>query len=153
MQVERDRWETLLAQAGAWQGEQPSASGDWSLKDIIAHVTAYERGLVRWLEAASRGELIVFPVLDQPDVDRRNAVIQRQSRDRAMKEVRQEAGETFSRLLQLVSALPEEDLVEPERTEWYVVPRWSESRPLWKCIADDSYGHYHQHIPTIRRWL
>jgi hypothetical protein len=55
--------------------------------------------------------------------------------------------------LQVVQALSEEELFDPERTEWTVKPRWKEARPLWKCIADDSYKHYHQHIPDIRAWL
>jgi hypothetical protein len=44
-------------------------------------------------------------------------------------------------------------LVDPERTEWFVKPRWGEQRPLWKCIADDSIRHYAQHVPDLERWL
>ncbi len=56
-------------------------------------------------------------------------------------------------MLALVEAIPEEELIDPERVEWYVKPRWGEQRALWECIADDSYRHYEQHIPGIRRWL
>ena len=127
--------------------------GHWSLKDVIAHVTAYERGLVEWLEAARRGESIEFPDLDDPDVDRRNTVIYSQNRDRPWPDLLEESRQVFQRLLELVRGIPEEELVEPDLTEWFVRPRWQEGRPLWKCIADDSYEHYRQHIPDVSGWL
>jgi len=153
MRAERERWEALLAEVGELRMERPGVAGDWSVRDIIAHVTAYERGLVEWLEAASRGESVGFPVLDHPDVDYRNAAILRESEDRSLEDILLESQRVFERLLQMVQALSETELIDPHRTEWYVKPRWKEARPLWKCIADDSYGHYHQHIPDIRAWL
>jgi hypothetical protein len=62
------------------------------------------------------------------------------------------AEHTFDRLLRLVEALPEEELLDAERTEWYVLLRWKRRRALWECIADDSYRHYHQHAEDIRAW-
>ena len=153
LRSERERWEALLAEADGPQMEQPGVAGDWSVKDIVAHVTAYERGLVEWLEAALRGESLEFPDLDHPDVDQRNAAIFSENRDRPLRDVLLESRQVFQRLLELIQALPEEELMDPDRTEWFVRPRWNESRPLWKCIADDSYKHYHQHIPGIRAWL
>ena len=64
-----------------------------------------------------------------------------------------ESGQVFRKLVDLVQALPDETLVDPEQTEWFVAPRWGERRALWRCIADDSHAHYHQHIPGIRAWL
>lgn len=153
MRSERERWEALLAGAREAQMVQPGAAGDWSLKDVVAHLTAYERGLVEWLQAAARGESLVFPDLDHPDVDHRNAIIFARNRDRPLAEVLQESEQVFQRLLGLVEALSEEELTDPARTEWFVSPRWKQARPLFKCIADDSYTHYQQHIPGIRAWL
>jgi hypothetical protein len=153
MRSERERWEALLAEVSEARMERPGVSGDWSVRDIIAHVTAYERGLVEWLEAASRGESVAFPVLDHPDVDRRNAAILRENEGRPLEDILLESRRVFERLLQVVQALSEEELVDAERTAWTVKPRWGEARALWRCIADDSYKHYHQHIPDIRAWL
>jgi len=153
METERMRWKTLLAEIPDERMVQAGVTGDWSVKDIIAHVTAYEQGLVKWLEAALRGELLELPDLDHPDVDQRNAVIFSRNRDRLLEEVLLESEEVFEQLLELVRGLAEQDLMEPDKSEWFVRPRWNESRPLWKCIADDSYEHYHQHIPGIRAWL
>ncbi len=91
-----------------------------------------------------------FPVLDDPNLDHRNAIIFAENQRRPLQDVLKDAERGFRRLLELVRALSEEELIDPEQTEWFVIPRWKESRPLWKCIADDSYSHYHQHIPDMR---
>jgi hypothetical protein len=153
MRSMRARWEAVIAEADEAQSVQPGVEGEWSLKDIIAHVTAYERGLVEWLEAASRGEAVLLPDLDHPDVDYRNAVIFARNRHLSLQEVMSESRQVFQHLLKLVDGRSNEELAEPWRTEWFVRPRWRTSRALWECIADDSYRHYRQHIPGIRTWL
>ncbi len=153
LRSERLSWEAQLADVSEERLCQPGAAGNWSVKDILAHVTAYENGLVEWLEAAAEGKSLVFSVLDHHDVDFRNALIYQENRARSLSDVMLDSRRVFQKLLELVEGLPEEDLLEPGRSEWYVKPRWQESRPLWKCIADDSYEHYRQHIPGIRRWL
>lgn len=153
LRSERARWEALLAERGVAAMERPGVAGDWSLKDVIAHVTAYERGLVEWLEAARQGEVRVFADLDHPDVDYRNALILERSRNQTLEAVLAEAESVFERLMELASGLAEEDLLEPERTAWFVMPRWKTERALWECIADDSYKHYRQHRADIGGWL
>lgn len=154
MRAERARWEALLARVAGRLGPEASiVAGDWTLKDLVAHVTAYERGLVEWLEGAARGEALTFPDLDHPDLDYRNALILRANRPRPWEDVEGEAAVVFSRLLALVASLSQEELADGGRSEWYVRPRWGEARPLWRCIADDSYRHYHQHIPDLEALL
>jgi len=153
MRSERERWEALLSKIDEEEMERPGVVNKWSARDIIVHVTAYERGLVEWLEAARRGEVKTFVDLDHPDVDYRNEVILEKSQGRSLEEIEAEAGRVFGRLMELVEALPEEELVEAQRVEWYVKPRWGERRALWECIADDSYRHYIQHLEDVHRWL
>jgi hypothetical protein len=153
MRSERERWEALLGKIDKAEMEHPGVAGNWSVRDIIVHVTAYERGLVEWLEAAMSGEVKTFADLDHPDVDYRNGVILEKSQGRSLEEIEAEADRVFGRLMELVEAMAGEELAEAERVEWYVKPRWGERRVLWECIADDSYRHYGQHIEDIRRWL
>ena len=153
LRSERAQWETLLTEIDEAHMTLPGVAGEWSVKDIIAHVTAYERGVVEWLGAAARGEVLELPELDQPDVEQRNAVIFTKYRARPLPEVLWESQQVFAQLLELVESLPEADLLDPARTEWFVIPRWQQSRPLWRCIADDSYRHYQQHLPDILTWL
>jgi hypothetical protein len=153
MRARREEWDSLLAQVDESEFELPGAAGEWSVRDIIVHVTAYERGLVEWLNAALAGQIKTFADLDQPDVDQRNAIIIEGNQGRSLEGIQQEAGDVFQRLTELVEEISEEDLLDAQRTEWFVKPRWGVQRELWQCIADDGYRHYEQHIPDIRSWI
>ncbi|MEP7200045.1 MAG: maleylpyruvate isomerase N-terminal domain-containing protein, partial [Chloroflexota bacterium] len=139
MQTERAGWNALLAQAGEARMTQPGCAGHWSLKDIVAHVTAYEQWLVTWLAAAARGLLTPPSVLNDSDIDRRNGVVYEQNKDRPLPDVLADAERVFQQLVAAVQALPDGDLVNEKRTAWFVEPFWKESVPLWEAIAGDSY--------------
>jgi hypothetical protein len=153
LRAERQGWTALFRQADPRLHDRPGVVGEWTLVDLLAHVSAYEGGLVEWLQAALRGEAASFPVLDHPDLDHRNKLIYQQNRGRAFEDVLRETEDQFARLLELVQALPEEDLLDPERAHWFVEPRWKSPKPLWECIADDSYRHFHQHLPDLQAWV
>ena len=44
-------WETLIKQVPHDSLTQPGAAGDWSLKDIIAHITWFEKEMVGLISA------------------------------------------------------------------------------------------------------
>jgi hypothetical protein len=55
LQENYQQWEVFLDQIGPMRMDQPGVKGDWSMKDIIAHLTGWNRWLVvrAWL---ARGE-------------------------------------------------------------------------------------------------
>jgi hypothetical protein len=48
--------QALLNQIGKTHMDQPGAAADWSIKDIIAHLTGWRHRTVARLQAAQRGE-------------------------------------------------------------------------------------------------
>ena len=56
LQNEYRMWEELLDRIGPVRMEQPGVNGDWSMKDIVAHLTGWNRWLITRLQAAQRGE-------------------------------------------------------------------------------------------------
>jgi hypothetical protein len=147
---ERSEWESLLSQFDEHEMIRPAADGEWSVKDIVAHVTYYERWLLNWLEDAVRGKVTVATHKDEVDVDARNALIFAENKDRSVQDVLAESRQVFEQVFKLVELLPEQDLLDPHRFDRYVVPFWKRSEPLWQCIAGDTYEHYRQHLPTLR---
>ncbi len=144
LRTERARWDALLAQIEEARMIQPGVAGEWSVKDIIAHMTWGEREMVGVLQAHA---LVGSDLWDLPEDDR-NAAVFVENRDRSLQDVLTEAPQMFAQLLAAVQALSEEDLADPRRfrdmpTEW--VP--------WQIIAGNSYEHYRQHTPSIRAWL
>ncbi len=153
MKTERDVWEALLAEVGEARMTMPAINNGWSVKDTIGHITYYERWVLQWLEAAARGQVSVATHRDLLSVDERNAIIFRENRDRPLDWLLGESRRIFDRLFLVVSLLPDDDLVAPHRFDRYVLPFWEESRPLWKCIAANSYEHYREHSASVRAWL
>ncbi|RPH75415.1 ClbS/DfsB family four-helix bundle protein [bacterium] len=153
MRRERQGWNLLLLEAGEDRLEELLPGGEWTLKDIVAHITAYEYWLAGWLEASRRGALPADSITTLPDMDERNAIIFSQNHLRLPEDVLTEAGWVFDRLIKAVHSLPDAELDNPALSAWYVKPYWDENTPVWKCIAGDSYEHYHEHIPQIRKWL
>jgi len=152
MRTERARWETLLAEVDEAQMTQGGVEGEWSVKDIIAHVTTYEGWIVARLDSALGGEMLRLEI-DQLDLEQRNAWIFEENRNRPLHEVLEESQRVFQQLLKSVQALSDEDLTDPHRLEPFLDPLWTDGLPVLTCIAADSYEHYGQHIPSIRAWL
>ncbi|MFQ6001234.1 MAG: DinB family protein [Anaerolineae bacterium] len=152
LQTERARWEGLLAEVGEARMTQAGVEGEWSVKDIIAHVTAYEGWIAARLDSALRGETLRLDI-DRLDLEQRNAWIFEENRNRPLHDVLAESQQVFQQLLTLVQGLSDEDLTDPHRLEPFLDPLWTDGLPVWRCIAVDSYEHYRQHIPSIRAWL
>ncbi len=145
IRAEQADWRALVAEVGEGRMEQPGPMGDWTFKDLVAHLTGWRERTIRRLEAGPDRE----PPTPWPghltEDDEINAWIYEQSRDRPLREVLAEADASYQRLAAAVAALPEEDLTTPGRFAWM------EGEPL---AAADLFGHLHEeHEPAIRAWL
>src|SRR5690348_7645855 len=49
-------FETLLAPLNQEQMTKPGVNGEWSVKDILAHLTAWQRHLLHLIEVTKRSE-------------------------------------------------------------------------------------------------
>src|SRR5262245_6565128 len=86
---EQEQWEALLTQIGEARMDQPGVAGEWSIKDIVAHLTGWRRRTVARIQAAQRGEADPsppWPAHLQTD-DEINAWIYQTDRDRSVREV------------------------------------------------------------------
>jgi hypothetical protein len=148
MRSERAAWDALLDRVDPRLAVQPGAAGTWSLRDVIAHVTAYERLLVEALEQIAGGGTYKASSIRQLPLEERNARLHAASIGLSLYEARAEAGRVFTRLLGAIDRYSEEDLRDATRFGGLVV-----NEPAWKAFAGESYEHYHEHIPGIRAWL
>ena len=144
MRARRTEWDNLLAQVGEEKMAQPGVAGEWSVKDVIAHVTWAERETAQLLEARK----FVGSQLWELPQDERNSVVFELSRGRPLGEVLAEAKEVFQQLVETVEALSEEDLTDSTRFQDMPVD-WIP----WRVVVANSFAHYYQHIPDLRAWL
>jgi hypothetical protein len=147
LQREQEQWEALLAQIGESRMDQGGVAGEWSIKDIVAHLTGWRRRTVARLQAAQRSEAEPpppWPAHLHTD-DEINAWIYQTNRDRPVREVLDDSRQVFQQLVAIIEAFPEAELLDPHRFAWM------EGAPL---SAAALFGHFHEeHEPDMRAWL
>jgi Mycothiol maleylpyruvate isomerase N-terminal domain len=144
LQKEHAAWETQLRRVETDQMTQPGVVGDWSVKDLVAHVTWSEREMVGVLEAMT----LVGSELWTLSNDERNAITYEQDRHRPLAEVLSEERAIYQRLLELVEGLSEQDLNDPHSFK-----DMPEDWIPWMVLRGNTYKHYHEHSQNLRAWL
>ena len=138
----RAEWEALLAEIPvAWMTE-PGVDGEWSVKDIVAHIAWGERENVGVVQAHA----LVGSELWQLSEDERNAAVFQQNRGRELRDVLAESHQVFPQYFAAVASLSEDELNDPGRFK--DMP--GEWRP-WRILYDPT--HYQVHAQSIRAWL
>ncbi|HEX8218921.1 MAG TPA: DinB family protein [Chloroflexia bacterium] len=139
----RARLDALLAALTDEQLARPGAEGDWSVKDVIAHIAWHEREIVRMLRARSLEDGVASELWGLPTHERNRAIYEG-NRDRPLQDVLAESRQVYAELGELLAGLSEADLTDPGR--YKDMP--AEWQP-WKLIAENTYEHYHDHAETI----
>ena len=150
LRKEQAAWEALLGEIGEENMTQPEVAGDWSIKDIVAHITGWRRRTVLRFRATLDPTVDMTPYwpaeLDEDDeVDEINAWIYKANRDRPLADVLNDSREVFQQLVEACDALSDEQLNDPQRFSWL------ESERLTGAFL---FGHFHEeHEPDMRAWL
>ena len=115
LQEEYQKWTAFLDQIGPARMDQPGVAGDWSIKDIVAHLTGWRRRTVARLQAAQRGAPEPpppWPAHLQTD-DEINAWIYETNHGRPVRAVLDDSQQVFQQLLAAIEGLPDEVLRDP----------------------------------------
>jgi len=140
----RRDWDALLAQVDEVKMQQPGACGKWSGKDLIAHVTWYEKEM----EELFRTKRLDGSPLWELDTDQRNEAIFRESQFRSMDDVQQDSLRVFAHLLTALEGLEPQDFLDPTRIEG-MPEDW---QPL-EILAENTWSHYINHAKHIGELL
>ena len=148
LREEYRQWEALLDQIGEARMDQSGVADDWSIKDIVAHLTGWRRRTVARLQAAQRGEgepPPYWPAHLQTD-DEINAWIYESNHDRSVREVLEESDQVFQQLLAVIEGLPDDIVIEPA---YHIVQLGGQ-----RFSASEFFDHFHDdHEPDVRAWL
>ena len=155
LQKQYEDWQALLDQIDPEHMDQPGLNGDWSMKDLVAHLTGWQPRLIGRIQAAQRGEpepSSPWPAHVQTE-DEVNAWIYESNRDRTVREVLEESDRSFQQFLAVVKGLPEDVRIEtiqasPDR-EFYLIWLGDQRFPI-----GEFFDHFHDdHEPDVRAWL
>ena len=122
--------------------------GEWSLKDVIAHLTYYERWMADRMHEQLRGEVYQPTEWDMMHFDERNILIYQKFRDHPLPDVLAASRQAFADIIAGVEAHTEAFLTEPQQFHGMPQPIL-----VWDMLRSEVYDHYRQHIPAIKKWL
>ncbi len=139
----RAELEAALAVLSPAQLLQPGASGEMSVKDVLAHITWHEQQMIGVIEqmALLGSEWWGLPT------DERNAHIYTANRERSLEDVLAEAQEIYPRLYAALQGLLE-DAYQDAALYREMPPDWLP----WQVFAGNTFEHYEHHLADLRAW-
>ena len=150
-------WSDLNAFLDSLTNEQMTTildSEGWGVKDHIAHLAAWERSVIFFLQKKPRYEgLGVDKALyDNGTIDEVNAVIHNQDQSKSIQEVLAQFRDIHAELMSLIEALSDHDLKQPLQN---FHPEIGEGDPrlVLKIISDNTSNHFAEHLTWIREMI
>ena len=133
-----DRWEAALRAVPDDRLLEP-AEGDWTGKDVVAHVGFWEWRSADVIDALRSGR----ERPEDPPVEELNARVWAEHRDRSAQEVRDGEREAWRRLLEVLDGVSDEELFDAAR-----YPRLR-GASLAEMVLEDTSRHYPEHIAQL----
>jgi hypothetical protein len=148
-----DHWEKLLTTLSEKQRTAPSFDLDWSIKDVIAHLWAWQQISVARMESGVQDREPEYPQWVtglgknwEEDTDRINALTFESNHTKTWSEVYQNWRSGFLRFLELGNEISERDLLDGDRYPW--LKGYSLA-----FILVASYDHHQEHLEKLTDWL
>jgi hypothetical protein len=111
--------------------------GDWSVKDLLAHVASWEEVALPDIERVARGDAPALAAFDLKRVDEFNALIMSLRRHFSLDQARRELDAFRSSLLEAIGRLPDSALAEGQFARGL----------LQICVYHDT-----EHTEDIQNW-
>jgi hypothetical protein len=121
----------------------PGAMGDWSIADILAHLTAWESELVTALLRINQGKTPTKMIEAFENVDAYNERRYQENKGRDIERIFDDLQGVRVQLESWLEEFSDRDVSDPKRY------KWSKGMTLAHIIEENSYGHDEEHIPRI----
>jgi len=147
-----ERWEESLSLLKEEQVTQKLGDSDWTIKDAVVHLWAWQQRTLARVEAAVENREPIMPAwastadFNQVDVDVINARIYDSNRNKSWDEVHKNWKEGFQNILEAASKVGERDMLDVERFAW--LKDYSLAH-----ILISSYDHHLEHNPMLEEAL
>ncbi len=141
----RSRLEAALAGLDEARLVAPGAGGDdWSIKDILSHLTAWEAEIVTGLARIRRGQTPGKTDYSAAEIAAQNAAWHAENKDRPLDRVLADFHGVRKQLLRQLEAYPDKDLSAPRKgLEAQTIAAW---------VRDWIVEHEHEHAEHLTAW-
>ncbi|HUE99957.1 MAG TPA: ClbS/DfsB family four-helix bundle protein [Anaerolineales bacterium] len=148
-----ESWEELLANLNEERITAPQFDFDWSIKDVMAHLWAWQQISIARMESGVLDREPEFPEwvvsigLDWEEyADRVNALTYETNHEKTWSGVHRNWREGFLRLLELGHKISERNLLDGDRYPW--LKGYSLA-----FILVASYDHHQEHLEKLMNWI
>ena len=147
-----ESWQEVLASMSEEEISTSQLPANWTVKDDVAHLWAWQQRTIARMEAAlfnREPELPQWLPEVNPDIegntDKVNAWLYETYRERPWHEVHQKWKKGFTRLLGLSQGIPEKDLLATGKYPWL------RGAPLVAVLLG-TYDHHQEHLEKLLAW-
>jgi len=117
---------------------EPGVTGEWSVRDILAHITTWEEEALQHLPLILKGGRPPRYSAKYGGIDAFNALMTKQKAGLALSDVLNQMDEIHTRLIDYVREAPEEQFTRETRFR--------------RRLRLDTYSHYPIHSNAIQKW-
>jgi hypothetical protein len=136
----RDRLDAVLAGLDD-DAMAERVDDEWTRKDVLAHLEAWERRMVELVERLRAGD----PLADRTETDQLNARFYVASRDRSLADVRSGERQAYERMIATIEGASDEELFDGNHFAW------TEGEPLAGWFRGNGDEHYDEHLEQLSR--
>lgn len=113
---------------------EPALLNGWSVKDMLAHIAAWEWRCASLLNESHQSDL---PLKAKPDVDALNWESYQERQEWSWEEVEADFRQAHQTLLEAIRSLPAGRLND---------------KIVLRSIAEETWEHYEEHLRELERW-
>ena len=124
----------------------PGVVGDWTIKDLLAHLTRWEAELVKLLWQVPQGIQPTTILNQNISLDEINAHWHDEDQARPLERILKDFHGVREQTIRRLDHFKDDDLNNPQRYSWLG------GRPLWMWVAEDSFEHDLEHLEQIQTW-
>jgi hypothetical protein len=139
--------ERICARLSEAEMTTPGVEGEWSVKDILCHLSAWEKYLLDRLGMVMTGQPPLYPVMTSlDDVHRFNAQVYADNKDRPLTSVVIEFRSLYRGVMTVLEAMSDDQLTQPYS---YDFP--DDGLNLLQLIRANTCEHYREHRIAIEK--
>ena len=134
-------WRSLRSSYAGLTNEQmqrPGVTGEWSVKDILGHISWWEEEAIKHLPTILQGGRPGRYSVEYGGIDAFNALMSRQRGAETLARVQQRLEDTHAQLIEYLHSIPDEQFASDTR--------------FYRRLKLDTYGHYAIHEGAIWDW-
>lgn len=124
---------------------KPGAYGQWSVKDVLVHISRWESEIIKVLFQAAQGVKPQSEVFN-PEFLKVNEVWYQEAKDRPLERVLDDFHAVRAQLVRRLKDFPENPLITPGNYPWM------KSHALILLVKDIVLDHEEEHIAGLKTW-